>query len=492
MRYVNNGTLVGDYMKKIISLILVSISFLTFAADSDFYALFSPHQGEQAFKEIYKNIGGAKSKVYATIYSWSDSKVKDAFIKALENEAEVKIILHPSLAKKKRVIDYSTELEKLGADVKIAKMNMHEKFLIVDDQWLMNSSANMSGGAKSRYSENFVFHTNKTAAGKKLMDEFNDEFAVLWNSSKDFYSASEGNAEDLKIEDSTNLPESGDPTLYSSTMNFTFKNTKVTSKAFKQGKYITLYRRNGKSNQTWKVTQMIIDEIDNAQENILLNLNHLNIAEIAQALARASKRGIDVKLVVDNQEFKTTTKAKEKTPLFVSLWKKLPGNAKKEAPVRVKYYSLAPSPMHWKLNHHKYLLIDYDEKDFSKTKLITGSHNLSRTAEHNQFDNQVIYSGKDFSGLFKDFKGEFDRLWNFNRNENDKPDADLYKRITTPYKGSMYLHSKRAISLTWSEVIKVRKTVYKFAPGIFKNTYKNRDCRFFVLATKSFGGCPNK
>jgi len=478
-------------MKRLITLLFIFFSVLTFAKDSGFYALFSPHQGEQAFNEIYSKVEGAKSKVYLSVYSWSDSKVKDALIKALANDVEVKIVLHPSLAKKKRVQDYSSELEKLGADVKIAKMNMHEKFIIVDDIWLMNSSANLSGGAKSRYSENFIFHTSVSVAGKKLISEFNDEFAVLWNSSKDFYHANEENAEELQVIDLDNLPESGNPTLYSSSMNFTFKDSKITSKAYKQGKYITLYKRNGK-NQTWKVTDMVIDQINKAEKNIYANLNHLNIAAVAEALAEASKRGVDVKLAVDNQEFKTSLKAKEKTPLFVSLWKKIPGNSKKEIPVRVKYYSLAPSPMHWKLNHHKYFIVDYDENDFSKTKLISGSHNISRTAEHKQFDNQVIYSGEDFKQIFKDFKGEFDLLWNLNRNGSDKPDSKIYKKITTPYKGSMYLHSREAISLTWGEVIKVRKTVYKLAPGIFKNTFKNRNCRFYVLKTQSFGGCPNK
>ncbi len=482
----------GDSMKSIISLILVSISFLTYGAEAGFSALFSPHQGEEAFQRIYDRVGAAKSKVYATIYSWSDSKVRDAFKEALNNNSEVKIILHPSLSKKKRVIGYINELEGLGADVKIAKMNMHEKFIIVDDQWLMNSSANMSGGAKSRYSENFIFHKGDSVSMKKLVNEFNDEFAVLWNSSKDYYSNGEENAESLVIKDNTNLPKAGNPSLYSSSTNFTIKDYKQSSKAYISGKYIALSRRGGKKNQTWNVTQKIIDEINAAKTNIFLNLNHLNIESVARALVAASKRGIDVRMVVDNQEFKKSLKAKEKTPLFVSLWKKLPGNKSKEAPVRVKYYSLAPSPMYWKLNHHKYLLIDYNEQDLSNTVLISGSHNISRTAEHNQFDNQVIYKGNEFSQLHKAFKAEFDNLWNLNRDESDKPSKSIYRKMTTAYKGLVYLHNQKAISLTWSEVSKIRSTIFKLAPGIFKNTYKNRNCKYFILESSSFGGCPGK
>ncbi|WP_034722386.1 hypothetical protein, partial [Bacteriovorax sp. DB6_IX] len=74
----------------------------------------------------------------------------------------------------------------------------------------------------------------------------------------------------------------------------------------------------------------------------------------------------------------------------------------------------------------------------------------------------------------------------------DKPEEKIFSKLISPYKGKMYLHSWDAISLTWEEVKDVRKAVYKLAPGIFKNTYRYRDCKFYVLETKSFGGCPSK
>ena len=75
---------------------------------------------------------------------------------ALKGGAQVKIVLHPPLLR--RTISKVKKLEDAGAEVKIAKYNMHEKYVIVDGKWMVNSSANMSGGAKTRYSEAFVYH----------------------------------------------------------------------------------------------------------------------------------------------------------------------------------------------------------------------------------------------------------------------------------------------------------------------------------------------
>ena len=90
--------------------LLISIMLLlklsVFANDSGFYALFSPVQGEQAFEKIYKMIETATEEVSLTIYSWSDKNVVDAINKALENGAQVRVVLHKPLYNKSRVKAY--------------------------------------------------------------------------------------------------------------------------------------------------------------------------------------------------------------------------------------------------------------------------------------------------------------------------------------------------------------------------------------------------
>ncbi len=463
------------------------------------YAMFSPTKGEEAFNEIYKNVRKAEKYVHATIYSWSDGDIDKAMLDALKGGAEVRIVIHPPLAKSARTISKIEKLEAAGAEVKIAKQNMHEKFVIVDGKWMVNSSANMSGGAKTRYSEAFVFHHNESGeAQESILKDYRHEFTVLWNSSRDMVTNGEENAQALsdytKKEGSTidNTPsENKNMVLYSSSMNFTIKENKPGSSAYKQGKYINLSRRKGSDgDQTWYVRDVIIKSIDDAKKNIYVNLNHFNIREVSDALIRAVKRGVDVKLAVDNQEYKTKPNNKEMTPQFIKDWKALPGNSKKEAPVRVKYYSHAPSPRHWLLNHHKYFVIDYNQTG-KDTVLLAGSYNVSRNAEHKQFDNIVVYQGTKYKALYKSFIDEFEYLWSLNRDDEDKPLADVYNKFFEKKGESSYsIHMKEAISLTFSEIGKLRKEIGKAAKGIFSQLYKNKDCLYFDVEKQSYWGCP--
>ncbi|CBW28169.1 putative exported protein [Halobacteriovorax marinus SJ] len=476
---------------KLISIILFTLLSLSSFADTKFYSKFSPHEGAQAFEIIYKEVKESKKYVYATIYSWSDKGITDSFKEALQNGVEVKIILHPSLAKKSSIKKVASELEALGADLKIAKMNMHEKFVLVDDVFVVNSSANMSGGAKNRYSENFIYHSDETVEGKSVLSQFKKEFIILWNSAKDIFTANEGIAEKLNLEALSNSPINSNASLYSSSMNFKIKENKPSSKAYKQGKYYTLSRIGGVKNQTWTVRDIILDNIKNAKSNIYLSLNHFNIREISDALIEAVKRGVDVKLAVDNQEFKTRINNKEMTPQFVSDWKALPGNKSKIAPVRVKYYSHSPSPRHWLLNHHKFIIVDYNESNFEETKLISGSYNLSKTAEHNQFDNMVVYKSVANKALFKSFKEEFDNQWFWNRDSSDKPKKEMIEQFTNLKDGtSIALHMKEAVSLNWKEVLSLRSKVSRAAKGFFRGLYSNKDCLYYDVTKSSFWGCP--
>lgn len=479
----------GGYMK------LQKIAFLTFMvfASSHLSAktsvLFSPDEGVQAFEKIYKLVSNAKSKVSVTVYSWSDKNVLDALIQASKNGAVVRVALHPTLANTQKIKDYAKEIEENGGFVKIAPMNMHEKFFIIDEEFLINGSANLSTSAKTKYSENIIFHEIESTTEKNLLKEFNQEFAVIWNTAKDMKTANEENADALKVEDLKNEPSQNESGLKSSSMNFSLNKNSSSSKAYGDGKVMALSKKIVQGEHSWLVRDLLIGEIKKAKKSILVSMNHLNIREVSDALVEASARGVDVRLNVDNQEFKTAPNNKEMSPQFVKDWKELVGNKNKEAPVRVKFYSFAPSPKFWYLNHHKYFLIDYDEKDLENTILISGSYNVSETAEHKQFDNMVTYKGLEFKEILVDFKKDFESLWSLGRDENDQPFLDIYSRLGSPYNDLFYIHSTNPISLKWSEAIEVKKKAVRAAPLLFKSIFKHRDCKTFNIKTNEYGGC---
>lgn len=478
---------------KLWTLILSSLLSLSVWASAAFDVYFSPYQGQEAFEKIYETISNAREYAHLSIYSWSDGNIDASIEKALENGAKVRVVLHPPLAQSSSVKSKVEKLEALGAEFKVAMQKMHEKIILVDGETLLNTSANLSGGARQRYSENFIFHyrTEENEEINSLIDQFEREFVILWNSAKDIITAEEDVAERLfdnynpKATNIENEPQDSDVTLYSSSMNMSFK-TKNTPAQSAKGTYYKAERKIEDQTHTWRVRDMIIEEIDNAKESIFLCLNHFNIREVSDALIRAVKRGVNVKLNVDNQEFKTAPNNKEMTPQFVKDWVDMFGKTR-EIPVRVKYYSHSPSPRYWYLNHNKYIIVDYGTE---RETLISGSYNISKTAEQSQFDNMVVYRGSEYRELYDGYMDDFDRLWVFNRTANDEPVKEVYDRFFELKYGSYPLHIADGVALTWNEVKKLRSIMNKKAPGLFRGLFKKRDCTHYSPEKKTFFGCP--
>lgn len=456
-------------------------------------ALMCPMDGEVAFNRLYDLIGDAKKYVHITAYSWSDGGLEKAIEKALSNKAKVRVVLHPDLKDSPKVTNVVPKLEAMGAEFKIAPMNMHEKFTLIDDETVVNTSANFSGGAKNKYSENVVFHEfskENSDSIKSIISDFKNEFTVLWNTSKDIVTNNEGLA--AKINDFTkkeNVPSASvDMALYSSSMNWTLKDNAPTTAGYKIGKYSSLVKKtySGSAEQMWTVRDALLTAIKGANKSIYLSLNHFNIRAVSDALIEAVKRGVDVKLAVDNQEYKSKPNDLEMSPQFVADWKSLKGNV--IPPVRVKYYSHEPSPSRWLLNHHKFVLVDYEVPE--KTILLSGSYNLSQTAEQNQFDNLIVYKTNKYRDLYTSFFKEFQNQWTWNR-VNDQPKKEVVDQFFTTKNNSYPVHINDAVSLTWPEVMSLRAEVNKKAPGIFSGLTKNRDCLYYDPAKKAYWACPN-
>ncbi len=485
-------------------LILVLSAFLFFShtqlqarvpASSATEVYMSPHQGRESFDRIYEIIRGANKYVHITLYSWSDAGLFKALKDTLEKEKapKVRIVLHRPLYPRKGSVKMVKptlkkrvdQLEKLGAEFKLAKQKMHEKFLIADDKILMNGSANMSSGPLTRYSENTIFYKaqkRKTHFNNKLIEQFKHEFSILFNSGTDLITHGEGLAAEVK--DYSQFNKDGVPSnktnpetqlfLVSSSMNFNFKRNKPTSKLFKQGRYLSLIVKKQDSVKTRRVEELLIREINKAQDNILVCLNHLTLPKIKDALMNAVKRGVKINWLADNNEYKTDLRSKEQTPNFVAEYKKY--KKTKEAPVRVKWYSISPSPRYAFLNHHKFILIDHGTR---KPILLSGSSNMSKTAEFKQFDNVVIHRGEKFNRLNQAFADEFWSLWSLNRTANDKPSQKLLKRFKSPREGYMAIHKKTPISLTWNEVRSLEEAINDAAPGLSQKLVGFEHCGFY-------------
>lgn len=466
-------------------LILGSLPTLSFSKVESF---FTPHQGKQGFGQIYDEIENAKKSVEITVYSWSAAGLEKSIRAAIKNNnPEVRIVLHPKLYKKSSIQTTVEELQKIGVKVKVSTKDMHEKFVIVDDRLVMNTSGNFSSGAQNKYSENMIFHYDD---GEKyiqeLIDAFETEFEILWNFSKpaDKNLTYSNTIDTLNFNNgllANKANKSNKNVFLSSSMNFNGK--KVKSATSKRPLKLQI-----KSSKPWNVRDGILAELDKADESVVLCLNHFFIKEIADKLIELYKKGIDIKFAVDNQEYKSSYRGHEITPYFVQEWLKLNPGKEDEIPVRVKFYSHSPSYRYWALNHHKFIIVDYGRQD---QVLINGSYNLSEKAEQGQFDNMVIYKGDEYAKTIDEFYGEFENMWDYNRKSDDSLDESFFEYFYKKKNGFYPIHHYSAQSLTWNEMTKFKKEFNKKV-GVRWLSFRGgkNHCYGMKPASKTFSGCP--
>ncbi|MBT3984531.1 MAG: phosphatidylserine/phosphatidylglycerophosphate/cardiolipin synthase family protein [Bacteriovoracaceae bacterium] len=448
------------------------------------YSMFSPWEGEKAFATTYKMIESATSYVHVTVYSWKDKDFDKALLKALSNNSEVKVrlVLHPALARKKSLQKRIKALEAAGVMIKRHTKNMHEKFTIVDGIKAVNSSANFSSGAKTRYSENFLFFESVSAGdtADKAIKALEREFKFLWNSSKDVITHGEGVESPLSQEQGivSKVSESSHFGFYSSSMNFHYSKSEELGADITVGRYLKMSAKKIDGVKSWTVRDRIIKSIRNAKHSVTAVLNHFNIKDIEIELIEAVKRGVDVKLYVDNQEYIDGVDTKEMTPNFVADWRAL-GQlvAGRPSPVRVKFYSHAPSPRYWLLNHHKFFIFDHGNHG----SILTGSYNVSKNAEHKQFDNMIFLKGQAYIAVLDSYQAEFEKLWSLGRDEFDRPSNTIYDSylLSKNDDGVYILHHSKAISLSFSEIKSLKDRVKELAPAIFDDIYKHKGCKYF-------------
>ncbi len=472
-------------------------SFLVFLIALSAFAkvdvLFSPEDGDKAFERIFNEISNAKDYAYITVYSWKLTELEDSIKEACKNGAKVKVVLSSRHEQSKsKAIE---ELDKMDCvDIKIPSKTMHEKFVIVDDRFAMNSSGNFSSGARDSYNESTVFYeldkladkdeeNEKNKDEKSIINALKQEFALLFNYSKNSKFDSGDGSEKLdhfkrdKNNKIINLPDEDIISLYSSSMNFKLSEK---AKPLSNGSILGL---SSKKN-SYIVADMIVDKMDNAKSSILMSVNYVLLDRICEALERAIDRDVEVKIINDNKS------VKDRNDCTVRLKNKLKQNG------RYKFYSFFPTSRKAVLNHNKTILIDYNDKAkepiSDNTLLISGSHNLSENAERKQFDNQILYTTKEYSNLYRAFYKDIMKVFNLNRDSHDRPDQDIIDYLLSDRKGYYKIHNRdlsKIISLSYKELQELREDIERLAPGILdRSTPKEflEECDYYKASNKKY------
>jgi phosphatidylserine/phosphatidylglycerophosphate/cardiolipin synthase-like enzyme len=121
-------------------------------------------------------------------------------------------------------------------------------------------------------------------------------------------------------------------------------------------------------------TKAIVDQIDSAKSEVLIQAYSFTSREIAAAIARAQKSGLQVEIILDKSNLSTKYSAADYT-------------SHSGIPTYIDY-------MH-AIAHNKVIIID-------RETVITGSFNFTTAAEKNNAENLLIIENRELAKLYCD------------------------------------------------------------------------------------------
>jgi phosphatidylserine/phosphatidylglycerophosphate/cardiolipin synthase-like enzyme len=429
--------------------------------------IFSPQPPAQAHSvRIAELIDQAERSLDIAVYSFNDPAILAALAAAVERGVEVRFLYEraredrklsgPALGRSR-----SAELERRGVDVRWVNKIMHHKLMIVDGPrddpaateraWLVTGSGNWSKGAATVYDENTLF----LRGHRELVLRVQQEFERLWAHSRDFVGdpglASRPSA--WAIADDAILDEP-DTHAYFTSANFDLRGDDT-------------FVASGRD----EVGDALVAAIFAAERSIRLASSHLRLRAVADALSlrAAEEPALDIRVYLDGQEFiSAAAHARQLKAHAACLADAGPDEAARRecddrglrlgyalgeagVPVRYKYYAYRWHPSYAEQMHHKYMLVDDDE-------LWTGSYNLSPNAEHNTFENVLVFRGPDHAALVAAFAANFEALWDTGRDRRDDLEAEIAAGEAVPLVFP-------AIALTYAEVVALRQAIRAACPN---------------------------
>jgi phosphatidylserine/phosphatidylglycerophosphate/cardiolipin synthase-like enzyme len=388
--------------------------------------VFSPQPSTQSHNaRVAQLIGTAESTIDVAMYSFSDAGINTALAAAVDRGVEVRFLFETAAEDRKLAgsalqSSKSGKLEQSGVDVRWVNKIMHHKFMIVDgprdaleaasDAFLVTGSGNWSNSAATLYDENTLFLQGHTETVLRMQQEFEH----LWTHSRDFVGDATLTSRPSELVITDEMIEDGaDTHAWFTSANFDITGTDT-------------FSVRGRS----EITDVLVEAIEGATDSIHIASGHLRLRPVAEALmAKAAQDPeMDIRVYLDGQEYISEAthdiQVEELEACLVAagtseskirscndkgfLFGFLVGESGID--VRYKYYAYRWSASYAKQMHHKYLIIDGDE-------LWTGSFNLSDNAEHNTFENMLLFRASDHAELVAQYEANFEALWETGRSE---------------------------------------------------------------------------
>jgi phosphatidylserine/phosphatidylglycerophosphate/cardiolipin synthase-like enzyme len=355
----------------------------------------------------------ASETIDIAMYGISLFDAVSALKEAAKRNIKVRLILETASADSKlksseeRAKSQSQSLSAAGIEVRFVNKIMHHKFAIVDGKKLMTGSANLSGGGTIRNNENIVFIQDNG----ELNSRFQAEFDLMWNHAKVFNAdqksvlpADLGSAVEAK-------PFNDDPDLdvLMTSDNFAVKKTRFST-----------VRRDS-------VAKKWVEAIQKAEKHIKIASAVMDSRPVAEALIAKKKANpnLSIQVYMDMKSYISNfSNGTQKQNYKKCLDKVASGRSKPEEcnnnysfgpdleaaniDVMYKVYAYRFHASYAKQLHNKYMIVD-------DKILFMGSYNLSDNAEHETFENVVVFRTPGYSSLIQQYKANFTSIWSTGR-----------------------------------------------------------------------------
>jgi len=149
--------------------------------NNEITVMFSPQ--DKAFTNIVTNIiKNSKQYIYIPTFIITHNQIKNELIKAKERGVDVKIIIDATNTYGKHSV--FKELRNIGIPIKVENYagKMHSKVIIVDNEYLITGSANLSNSGENKNDENTLI-----IKSAKLSSFYKEYFEYFWTKIPDKY-----------------------------------------------------------------------------------------------------------------------------------------------------------------------------------------------------------------------------------------------------------------------------------------------------------------
>jgi phosphatidylserine/phosphatidylglycerophosphate/cardiolipin synthase-like enzyme len=296
---------------------------------------FDEERNEKVLDYLLKEVEKSEKYIYMSLYDIDNDEFYNQILKKADEGVDIKIVTEEN--------NKNYYSEKLDRNEKIDLIYddnyrlMHNKFIIIDGYLLITGSTNLSENGLNYNNNNLLFIYNNEIT-ENYMLEFEEQFY-----DKEF--GKKGDSE--KVFEKIKLMNGEISTYFTPDENY---------------------------------QKIILDYIKNAEKEIKVMIFTFTDSKIAQALADAYKRGVDVKVITE------TFQAGSRWSVY--------GDFQNDFPFILD--------KNYKTFHHKILLID-------DKHILTGSYNFTKSALENNDENAVIIS--DNKDIYEAYENEFDILW---------------------------------------------------------------------------------